>query len=114
MMQTATGLTSSGLRDWIVQRISAVVLGFYFIFLLMYFAMHPHVTYGAWQTLFAHPGMKIFSFLALLSLVGHSWVGIWTVLTDYVKCTAGRLLLEVTMGLALIYYLVWGIEILWK
>lgn len=114
MMQTAMGLTSSGLRDWIVQRISAVILGLYFIFLMIYIAMHPHLSYAVWQALFAHPAMKIFSFLALLSLVGHSWVGIWTVLTDYVKCTAARLCLEVLMGLALICYLVWGVDILWK
>lgn len=114
MMESGTSLTSTGLRDWIVQRVTAVILGLYFIFLLGFFALHPHLSYEQWQTLFAHPGMRIFSFLALVSLVGHSWVGIWTVLTDYVRFTFIRLILEVLMAVALIGYLVWGIEILWR
>jgi len=114
MIQSATSLTSSGLRDWLVQRVTAVILGLYFIFLFIFFAIHPHLNYEQWQNLFANPWMKIFSFLALLSLAGHSWVGIWTVLTDYIKPIAIRLVLEMVMALALIIYLVWGIVILWR
>ena len=114
MIQSATSLTTSGLRDWLVQRVSAVVLAAYFIFLLAYFILHPQLQYPAWQQLFACNWMRVFTFLALLSLIGHSWVGIWTVLTDYIKCAWGRLLLEVILILALLGYLFWGIEILWR
>lgn len=114
MMQSATSLTSSGLRDWLIQRISAVILGLYVIFLAIYFVTHSHISFEQWQTLFANPWMRIFSLLALLSLAAHSWVGIWTVLTDYVKPIYIRLILEILMVIALIAYIVWGIEILWK
>lgn len=114
MMQSATSLTSTGLRDWLVQRVSAVVLAAYFIFLLVFFILHPQLQYSAWQQLFASNWMRVFTFLALLSLIAHSWVGIWTVLTDYIKCTWARLLLEVVLILALLGYLFWGIEILWR
>lgn len=113
MMQTATGLTSSGLRDWVVQRISAVILAAYFIFFLFYFPCHPHLTYPDWQALFAHPVMRIFTFLALLALVAHAWVGMWTIFTDYIKATGLRLILQVLMVLALLGYLAWGIGLLW-
>lgn len=115
MMLTATSLTSTGLRDWLVQRFSAIVLGLYFIFLMGFFIGHHHqLSYQDWQALFSHPAMRIFSFLALLSLVAHSWVGIWTVLTDYVKCMCVRLFLEAVMVLALVAFLVWGVEIIWS
>jgi succinate dehydrogenase / fumarate reductase membrane anchor subunit len=114
MIQSATSLTSSGLRDWLVQRVSAVILAAYFIFLLAYFILHPHLQYAGWQQLFACNLMRIFTLLALLSLVGHSWIGIWTVITDYIKCAWARLLLEVILILALLGYLFWGIEILWR
>jgi succinate dehydrogenase / fumarate reductase membrane anchor subunit len=114
MMQNPTSLSSSGLRDWLIQRVTAIILAVYVIFLLIFVAAHSHLHYDQWQALFANPFMRIFSFLALLSLVTHSWVGIWTVLTDYIKCAWGRLFLEVLMILALICYLVWGVGILWR
>jgi succinate dehydrogenase / fumarate reductase membrane anchor subunit len=113
MIDSATSLTLSGLRDWLYQRISAVILALYFIFLMAFIACHPQLTFFDWQTLFSHTGMRVFTLFALLSLVIHSWVGIWTVLTDYIKCAALRLILEVLMILALLGFLVWGLMILW-
>lgn len=114
MMQSATSLTSSGLRDWMVQRVTAVVLGLYFIFLIGYFACHPHLAYSDWQALFANPLMRIFTFLALLSVVGHAWVGMWTVFTDYIHNTAVSIIVQALMILALLSYLAWGVAILWR
>lgn len=108
MMQSATSLTSSGLRDWLVQRVTAVVVGCYVIFLLLYFLCHPHLTFNDWHGLLMHPLMRIFSFLTLFSVVAHAWIGMWTVFTDYVKATPLRLLLQVLMALALLSYLIWG------
>lgn len=114
MLDTIAGLCRNGLRDWVVQRVSAVILAAYFIFLMVFIVIHPQMQFAVWQNLFANPFMRIFSFLALLSLVTHSWVGIWTVLTDYISCAYVRLFLEIIMVLALICYLVWGIAILWR
>jgi succinate dehydrogenase / fumarate reductase membrane anchor subunit len=114
MVTNVTSLTQNGLRDWLIQRVTAYILGFYVIFLLLYLLCHPQMNYSVWQHLYANPWMRIFSFLALLSMVFHSWVGIWTVLTDYIKPNFIRLLLEVLLVLALFAYLAWGIEILWS
>lgn len=114
MMQSGTSLMSNGVRDWLVQRFTAVILGLYFIFLFFFFAFHPHLTFAQWQSLFANPWMKIFSLLALIGLVGHSWVGIWTVITDYLKPAFVRMLFVGLMAIALIAYIAWGIEILWR
>ncbi len=113
MIQSVMSLTRNGLRDWFVQRITAVIIGLYVIFLAAYILLHLPLDYATWQGLFAHPFMRFFTFLTLLSIVAHAWIGIWTILTDYVKVIWLRIVLEILMILALIFYLVWGIRILW-
>ena len=113
MVANATGLTSSGLKDWLLQRVSAVVLGIYTVFLLGYFIIHPNLTYSYWQGLFGNIWMRIATVIVLLSLLLHSWVGIWTIFTDYIKCPVLRGGLQVLMILALVGFFVWGIEIIY-
>ncbi len=113
MVSSATSFTSSGMRDWIVQRVSAVVLGLYLITLLVFFAVHPNLQFQIWHNFFYNPFIKIFSFLALLSMVFHAWIGVWTIFTDYIKPTGLRLFLEALMVLVLFIYLALGISIIW-
>jgi succinate dehydrogenase / fumarate reductase membrane anchor subunit len=112
-LTNVTSLTRNGLRDWLVQRVSAVILAAYTVFLLGFIIFHPGLDFYTWQLLFANNWMRIFSLLALLSLVGHAWVGMWTIVTDYIKQAGLRLVVQVAIILALIVYLFWGIEILW-
>lgn len=112
-VNSPTSYSSSGLRDWLVQRVTAFILGIYALFLLTYLLMHPHLEYADWVAFFTPLWVKIFTFLAMLSLYLHAWIGIWTVLTDYAQHAALRLLLQVIVILALLSYFVWGIAIIW-
>lgn len=110
-----TSLTGEGLRDWLVQRVTSVILGGYLIFLLGYLlTTGSQLDYFSWQALFSNNWMRVFSILFLLSLFMHAWVGIWTVITDYLKAAWLRLLVQVTVILMLIVYLIWGVSILWS
>ena len=126
MKKNATSLSRSGLSDWLIQRVSAYILGVYFVFILAYLLCHGslvgqgNLDYAAWHGLMTHPAMRIFSLLALLSLAAHAWIGMWMVFTDYVterqmgpKANALRLALQVGMILVNLVYVVWGIQILW-
>lgn len=113
MVGSVTSLTRSGLRDWLIQRITAVVLALYALFLLAFILCHQVLTYADWQALFANGFMRVFTFLALLSVVYHTWVGLWTVLTDYIKCSSLRLTLQVIVVIVLLGYLVWGVSSVW-
>lgn len=113
-LTNVTSLTGNGLRDWLVQRVTSVVMAVYIFFLIGYFLAHPALQFFSWQDLFAAPAMKIFSVLFLLSVVWHAWVGIWTVITDYIKPFALHLIVQIAVILALITYLIWGIQILWS
>lgn len=107
-------LTANGLRDWLVQRFSAIILAIYFIALYLFFISHPDLDFSNLKLFFANPWMKIFTILALLSLLVHAWVGIWTVLTDYVKINSLRIAIQALVILGLLIFLIWGIEILWR
>lgn len=62
---------------------------------------------------FATLPMKVFTLLALIALLIHAWIGIWQVLTDYVKHTALRGVLQFTFVVTAFAYLAAGIVIVW-
>lgn len=109
-----TSLSGNGLRDWLIQRVSAVILAAYLLFLVGFMMLHPNFGYADWFNLFQNIFVKIFTVVALLSIYVHAWVGIWTVLTDYIKPTWLRGLLEIAVILTLLGCLIWGIAILWN
>ena len=120
MVTTVTNFGRSGLYDWLFQRLSAVVLAAYTIYLVCFLVGHPDLTFSDWQSLFSQTWMRIFSLLALFSLIAHAWIGLWSVTTDYVTtrmmgsvATPLRLVLQLIAGLMAFSYLVWGIQILW-
>ncbi len=120
MVNSVTGLGKNGVSDWVLQRLSAVILGVYSIGLLGYLLLTPDLDYAQWSALFGTTWMRIATLLALISLCAHAWVGMWTVYTDYLtglslgnKATAVRLFVQAASVILIFIYLVWGIQILW-
>ena len=121
MVTNVTNLSRSGLADWVVQRVSAVVLALYTLFVVFWLLLNPDVQYEQWRELFQCTAMRIFSLLAILSLVAHAWIGMWTVATDYLTplslgkaATAVRFLFLCACALIVFVYLIWGVDILWS
>ncbi len=112
-VKSATGLTGSGARDWVMQRISAVVLALYSVVMVGFFLFN-RVGYIEWSAFMTSLPMKLFSLLAVVSLLVHAWVGMWTVLTDYVKSSGLRLVLQSLIIIAMLVYLFWGVMIFWQ
>lgn len=111
---TDMSLTGNGLRDWLAQRFTALVIAIYFIVLLGFFIGHPQLDYTSLRHFFVSTWVQVFTLTALLSLFLHAWVGIWTVITDYIQHVGMRILAQLIVILALIIYFCWGMEILWK
>ena len=118
MVTAVTSMGRSGLYDWLMQRVSAVILLAYFLFIGC--TVLCGVDYVSWKALFSETWVRIFSLMALLSLGVHAWVGLWQVLTDYLTermmGQMGNVLrfgLQVICGLTMFTYVVWGIQILW-
>ncbi|WP_120995176.1 succinate dehydrogenase, hydrophobic membrane anchor protein [Stutzerimonas urumqiensis] len=120
MVTNVTNFSRSGLYDWMAQRVTAVVLAAYFIFLLGYLLLNPGLDYTQWSALFSTSWMRIFSLLALVALAIHAWVGMWTISTDYLTnmaigkwATAVRFLFQAACGIVMFALFVWGVQILW-
>ncbi|MES2997737.1 MAG: succinate dehydrogenase, hydrophobic membrane anchor protein [Pseudomonadota bacterium] len=112
-LTNVTSLTGNGLRDWLIQRITSFVMLIYIVFLLSFFVLHVQMDYAIWHGLFSFASVRLLSSLFLLSLVWHAWIGIWTIITDYIKPLALRLIIQTIIIIALILYLIWGLAIFW-
>jgi succinate dehydrogenase / fumarate reductase membrane anchor subunit len=103
-----------GLRDWLAQRITAVIMAAYTAVIFVVFMRSGPLTFQAWKSLFAQGWMRIATVLFAVSLAWHAWVGMRDILMDYIKATGLRLLMEVCVLIFLAAYVAWTIQILWR
>lgn len=102
-----------GLRDWLIQRISAVVMAIYSVSLGGYLLLQARVDYDVWTGLFSSQWMRTLTLLFLLNLFYHAWIGMRDIVMDYVKPAGVRLVIHVLVILALLLYVIWSVQILW-
>ena len=114
MVRSITSLTGSGLKDWLAQRISAVIMALYVCLLAGFFATHTPVSFADLHTLFGFLWMKLMTLFVLISFAVHAWIGMWTVFSDYVKNTVLRISLLILLKIFLVAEIVWCIYILWR
>ena len=103
-----------GLRDWLAQRITALVMAVYTLIVGAVLMFGQPISYAVWRDLFAHGWMRVATLLFAFSLVWHAWVGMRDILMDYVKPTGLRLSLETLTLIVLAGYLGWTVQILWR
>ncbi len=121
MVTQVLSLTRSGLADFVVQRVSAVILALYTLCLLGFFLSTQPLTHAALADFFWSMPMQLFSTLAILSTVAHAWIGLWTVGTDYIRpahvgslATVFRFVYQIVCLLALFVGLVWALRLIWQ
>lgn len=113
LLKIVTSLGRSGLQDWLLQRISAIILSLYTVGILGFWLFHWDANYEPWHNLFTRNYMRYANLAALLSLLVHSWIGMWVISTDYLKKIWLRLPIQLLIFVLLGVYLIWGIQILW-
>lgn len=113
MVSNITSLTGNGLKDWLIQRVTAVYFAVYVLFLFAFFMLNQPLHYEIWSSLFHNGWFQIASAIALLTLSLHAWVGIWTVTTDYVQATWLRVSMQCLVAFFLLAQFVWGFMIIW-
>ena len=102
-----------GLRDWLMQRITAVMMAAYALLMAGWLLMHPHPDYDAWTLLFSNNVVRSFTLLVLFAVFIHAWVGVRDIVMDYIKKPILHLGIYVVVVLALILYAIWSVQILW-
>ena len=84
-----------GLRDWLGQRATAVLMALYTLLFLAALLVQKPAGYLEWYGLFSAAWMKVATLTFIACLLYHAWVGIRDIWMDYVKPTGVRLVLEV-------------------
>ncbi|MGN6526106.1 MAG: succinate dehydrogenase, hydrophobic membrane anchor protein [Burkholderiaceae bacterium] len=103
-----------GLRDWLVQRATAVVMAIFTVALVLQLLMPGPLDYDRWSGIFAHQWMKLLTFVTIVSILWHAWVGVRDVLMDYVQAVAWRLVLQVAAIVWLVGCAGWALQVIWR
>jgi succinate dehydrogenase / fumarate reductase membrane anchor subunit len=104
----------AGVRDWLVQRVTAIVILLYALYWLGILIFAPPQESMDWENIFDPAWMKIFTIAVLLSIVAHAWIGLWTVITDYIKPIVPKITIKALVAFALAVYIVWSLFVLWS
>jgi succinate dehydrogenase / fumarate reductase membrane anchor subunit len=103
-----------GVKDWLAQRVTAIIMVVYTVILLGTFLTAQNFTYEGWASLFSRQWFKLFSAVTFFGLFYHVWVGMRDIWMDYVKNAGIKLTLQIATVLALVAYAVWTVQILWS
>ncbi|MEM7079217.1 MAG: succinate dehydrogenase, hydrophobic membrane anchor protein [Pseudomonadota bacterium] len=120
MVTQVMSLTRSGLADFVVQRVTAVILAVYTVVMFAFF-LRDDLSHAALVSFFWSTPMQLFSTLAIVSTVAHAWVGMWTIGTDYLRpahvgglANIIRFAYQMICLLALFVYIVWALRLVWQ
>ena len=103
-----------GLRDWLVQRVTAVVMAAFAVVIAVALLQGVGTSYESWRAFMSSGLMRFVSFVFVVSLCWHAWVGVRDIWMDYVKSPSVKLLLHVLTILALVGYAGWAVQIIWR
>ena len=102
-----------GARDWLLQRITAVILLAYTFTLLAFLYFTGQSDYQQWKQLFSYNWVRILSIISISALLLHAWVGMRDIWMDYVKPLGVRLFLHSVTILWLLACFVYAVTVLW-
>lgn len=104
-----------GLRDWLAQRITAALMALFTLLILaqVIFSKGP-VGYDSWAGIFSPQWMRALTFVIIVALLYHVWVGMRDIWMDYIKPVGLRLGLQVFTIVWLVACSGWSLQVLWR
>ncbi|MGS2720000.1 succinate dehydrogenase, hydrophobic membrane anchor protein [Paraglaciecola aestuariivivens] len=113
MVTGQASLKRNGVQDFVTIRATALIMTAFSLFMTWFFICTPEITFAVWQDLFSGLAMKVFTFLTLVSIMFHVRIGMWQVLTDYVKAPGLRAAVQFILNIIACVYVVIGLFVLW-
>lgn len=113
MVTNQASIKRDGVQDFVSLRTTAIVILAYSIYMTWFFVSTPSITYEVWSGLFSALWMKVFTFATLVSIMIHVRIGLWQVLTDYVKPHRMRMIIQYILNLIAFAYVAIGLFVLW-
>lgn len=105
---SAPGL--QGLRPWIIQRISAVILAAFIIYFTLVLLFANPLTETEWSQWVARPENNIGLGLFLFAILWHAWIGIRDVVLDYIYNVVMRMFVLTAVAAVLLGSGFWGVR----
>ena len=102
----------SGLRPWLIQRISAVYIALFVVYTVITLAGVNEVSYLQWRDWLLHPFNTIAVGLFVIALLLHAWVGMRDIILDYLHNTLVRMIAFTLVIVVLISSGIWAAKIL--
>jgi succinate dehydrogenase / fumarate reductase membrane anchor subunit len=102
-----------GLRDWLVQRVTAIVMIVWLAVFLGCLLWHGGFEHATWRALWASAAFRLLSFAFMVAVLWHAWVGVRNIAMDYLKPVWLRVTFESAVAALLVVYLGWTIQVLW-
>jgi len=104
-----------GLRDWLAQRVTACLMALFTVILLVQviFSKGP-LNYDKWAGIFHGQCMKFLTFVVIVALLYHAWIGVRDIWMDYIKPVWVRLSLQVLSIVWLVGCAGWAVQVLWR
>ena len=102
-----------GLRDWLFQRMTAVVMILYTALFVVLLVSSPKLDHATWRALFSPQWMKLATLLFLFCVFLHAWIGMRDIVMDYIKPVWIKMTLYTAVICALLVYAAWSVRILW-
>jgi len=106
--------SASGLKAWLVQRLTAVYLALFLTYLVLHLVLSPPADYAAWAGWVGRPAVSLGFLLCIPLLLVHAWVGIRDVLMDYVKPLWARIGAMAFFGLTFIASGLWALQAIYS
>lgn len=103
-----------GLRDWLSQRVTAALMALFTVALLVQVLLPGEMGYDRWAGIFSRQWMKVLTFVVIVAMLMHVWVGVRDIWMDYVKPVAVRLVLQVFALVWLVGCAGWAVQVLWR
>lgn len=105
---------ATGFRAWVLQRVTAIYIGFFTLVLIGRLVVIPPASYLEWREWAAGPWVNIGLLLFFVSVLLHAWVGVRDILVDYVHPLLARLTLLSLTGFGLVACGLWLMKILFR
>ena len=103
-----------GMRLWLSQRLTALVMAAYIVLLAVLLLVYQPASFAAWHAFISPIWFRLATLLFFVSLFMHAWLGVADVLKDYVFNKTLRAYMQIAVDIALVGYLFWLMFILWN
>ncbi|MBN3860326.1 succinate dehydrogenase, hydrophobic membrane anchor protein [Neisseriaceae bacterium PsAf] len=101
-----------GIKDWIFQRLSAVLILVFSIILIIGLFFVPS-SYEGWQQFFSYASVKIIAQIIVIAVAIHAWIGVRDIWMDYINNSGLRLLMHTLTFVWLLASFIYSVYVIW-